>query len=165
MILALLQLDALTPTTLVPMEMHVLLILALQQLDVSILQSFVTTIMHVLLMLVTKPLETASTLQSQFLHLQIFAPLLLATPRMEFTLIQRIVMTTIHALLILVTAQLEPARMLVRIVTIVTHVLSILAMHLAETVFTPQWFVLISILAPKKPVTLFKDVFTLLNMI
>jgi hypothetical protein len=73
MTLVMLQLDALTLTTLVPMEMHVLLILVTQQLDVSTHQLFVTTIMHVPLMLVTQPLENVSTLQFQFLLPQIHA--------------------------------------------------------------------------------------------
>jgi hypothetical protein len=105
-----------------------------------------------------------STLQFQFLQLQIFAPSLLVTTRTDFTLIQRTVTTTIHALLTLAIPPLETARTLVRIVTIATHVLLTLAMLPAETVFTLQWFVLISILAPKKLVIPSKDVFTLLNM-
>jgi hypothetical protein len=121
--------------------------------------------MHVPLMLVIRPLETVSTLQFQFLLLQIFAPSLLVTPRTVSTLIQRIVMTTIHALLTLAILPLETAYMKERIVMTATHVPSTLAMQTLEPVFILQWFVLMSILAPKKLVIPSKDVSTLLNMI
>jgi len=120
------------------------------------------TTMHVPLMLAST--ETVSTLQFQFLLLQIFAPSLLVTPRTDFTLIQRTVMTTIHALSTLVIPPQEIARMLVRIAMTATHVQLTLAMLPAETVFILQWFVPISILAPKKLVIPSKDASTLLNM-
>jgi hypothetical protein len=121
--------------------------------------------MHVLLMFVTRTLENVFTLQSQFLHLQIFAPLLLAIKRTEFTPIQRTVMTIIHAPSTLAIPPQELANTRERIVTITMHVPLTLAMQIPETVFILQWFVPISILAPKKPVTLSRDASTLLNMI
>jgi hypothetical protein len=120
--------------------------------------------MLVPLMHVTRLLENVFTLQFQFLLLQTSAPFLLVTARTESTVIQRTVTITILAPSTLAILLLEIANTKERTVTIAMHVLLILAMLLVDNALTFLWFVLMSILAPKKLAILFKDASTLLNM-